>query len=167
MNEAMTEALAEAYASADTRIKVFETIEISHASLPEPLYFVQDRRPLVATLETSEEVTFLPLWFNFTLPSAGENGRQDLSLSIDNINRVVSDFIAEAKNYTTPVAIVYRPYLSTDLSTPQLNPPLRLTLSDVNIGMLEVIGKATFADVVNQKFPKQYYTRDRFPSLGG
>lgn len=166
MNSSLTDAIKEAYAVAPTNIRVFETLEISHESIEEPIRIVQDFRALTATLETSEEVTFQPVWFNFTLPAATESGRQDLSLSIDNINREVSDFVNLAKEYVTPVTIIYRPYLSSNLSQPQLDPPLRLTLQDVSISLLTVSGKAIFADVVNKKWPTEFYTRARFPSIG-
>lgn len=165
-NSSLSDAIKEAYAVAPVNVRIFETLEISHESIESPIYIVQDFRELVATLETSEEITFLPIWFNFTLPAANESGRQDLSISIDNIDRQVSDFIALAKDSTTPVFITYRPYLSTDLSQPQLDPPLRLTLQDVNITLSSVQGKAIFADVVNKKWPTEYYTRARFPSIG-
>ena len=57
-------------------------------------------------------------------------------------------------------------YLSNDLTQPQLDPPLSLILQDVQITMLQVSGRATFADVINKKWPTEYYTRARFPSLG-
>lgn len=166
MNGNMTEAIKEAYAVAPTNIRVFETLEISHESIETPIYIVQDFRELTATLETFVEITFQPVWFNFSLPAANESGRQDLSISIDNIDRQVSDFISLAKNSRTPVFITYRPFLSSDLTQPQLNPPLRLTLQDVNITLTSVTGKAIFADVVNKKWPTEYYTRSRFPSIG-
>lgn len=166
MNNSMSDAIKEAYAVAPTNIRVFETLEISHEEIESPIYLVQDFRPLTAILETDAEVTFQPVWFNFSLPAANESGRQDLSISIDNIDRQVSDFIALAKNNRTPVFITYRPFLSYDLSQPQLNPPLRLTLQDVNITLTSVSGKAIFADVVNKKWPTEYYTRSRFPSIG-
>lgn len=165
MDNTLSEALKEAYAVAPN-VRVYETLEIRHESIEDPIYIVQDFRALTATLETSEEVIFSPVWFNFNLPTASENGRQDLTLAIDNIDRIVSDFITLAKDYATPVTIIYRPYLSTDLTQPQRDPPLTLVLQDVNINTMQVSGKATFADVVNKKWPTEYYTRARFPSLG-
>jgi len=162
----MTEALKEAYASAPTNVRTYETIQISSDVIEEPIYLVQDSKELVATLETSEEVTFLPIWFNFNLPNAGENGRQDLSISIDNVNRQVSDFINLAKDSASPIIITYRPFLSSDLSQPQLDPPLSLTLQDVVITLMTVQGRAIFSDVINKKWPTEYYTRSRFPTLG-
>lgn len=166
MNNSLSDAIKEAYAVAPVNVRVYETLEISHESIESPIYIVQDFRELTATLETYEEVTFQPIWFNFTLPAANESGRQDLSITIDNIDRQVSDFIALAKESKTPVYITYRPFLSSDLTQPQLNPPLRLTLQDVNITLTSVSGKAIFADVVNKKWPTEYYTRSRFPSIG-
>lgn len=166
MDSTLSAALKEAYAVAPTNLRVFETLEIKHPSIGSPVYIVQDFKPLVATLETAATVTFLPVWFNFNLPTASESGRQDLSITIDNVDRTISDFINLAKDFATPVQIVYRPYLSNDLTQPQLDPPLTLILQDVRINMMQVSGRATFADVINKKWPTEYYTRARFPSIG-
>jgi hypothetical protein len=43
--------------------------------------------------------------------------------------------------------------------------PLVLFLSDVSVGIVDVSAKASFADILNCKFPNQYYTNARFPSI--
>jgi len=168
MNSALEDAIKEAYACAPSNDVIIETLEISHPSVGGSLYLVSQREEIMAKLETSETVTFEPTGFKFTLPAAGENGRQDLELSIDNVDRRISEFINLAKDYPgQPVTVVYRPYLSSDLSAPQMSPPLTLTLRDISITVFQVSGRATFADLINLKFPSDYYTRKRFPGLGG
>ena len=166
MNTALTEAIKEAYALAPSNIVVIETLELTHPSVGGSLYMVQDRVPLTLTLETGKSVEFEPVPFRFTLPSAGENGRQELRLAIDNIDRRVSDFVNQAKDYPEPVKVIYRPYLSNDFTKPQMNPPLSLSLQQISMTVVEVSGRATFADILNKKFPSELYTRRRFPSLG-
>ena len=166
MNQALEEAIKEAYALAPSDEVILETLEITHPAEGETLYFIKQRVPFDLTLETGETVTFEPVGFNFSLPAAGENGRQDMTITIDNTDRRISDFINDAKTYPEPVRVIYRPYLSSDLTTPQMNPPLSLTLNDVSISVFNITARASFADVINRKFPSEYYTRKRFPSLG-
>lgn len=166
MNNSLSKAIKEAYAVAPATEVIIETLELSHPKLEETLYIVKQREGITATLENGESVYFEPVGFTFSLPAAGENGRQDMQISIDNVDRRISDFIDKAKLFFSPVKVVFRPYLNTDLTAPQMNPPLVLALQDVSVTTQVVAARATFADILNQKFPKEYYLRSRFPSLG-
>lgn len=167
MSNALTDAIKEAYASAPSNDAVFETIQLSHPSIAEDIFLVRNRTDLELTLETSETVTFKACGFGMSLPKKGDSGLQELNLSIDNVDRRISDFLNTAKNFTTKVSVTYRPYLQSDPSQPQMDPPLVLCLSDVKVDLFQCTGKASFADLLNKKYPSQNYTRKKFPSLGG
>lgn len=167
MSNTLSDAIKEAYATAPSNEAIFETIQISHVSIAEPIYLVRNRVDLELTLETSEVVTFTGCGFGMSLPQKSDNGLQELSIAIDNTDRRISDFMAEAKNFVVPVELTYRPYLQSDTTQPQMDPPLVLYLSDVKIGLFDVTAKASFADIINKKYPSEIYTRKRFPSLGG
>jgi len=163
----MEEALKEAYASAPSDTAILETLEITHPAVGGTLYLVKNTENLTLALEEGgEEVEFEACGFRMSLPAVSEDGLQELRIAIDNIDRRVSDFLSAALYSEQPVEIKYRPYLSTDYTKPQLDPPLLLTLSDVSVTVNEVSGRATFADIINKPFPNQPYTRSRFPSLG-
>lgn len=164
-NAALTSAIKEAYASAPSNVVVLDTIQVSHPSLGSSLWLVRNLANITATLETAAEQEFTACGFRMALPSTGDRGLQELTIEIDNVNRVASDFIASVKNSTDPVTITYRPYLSTDLSTPQMDPPLVLYLSDVVITAYSVQGRASFANLLNRQFPNERYLKRRFPSL--
>jgi len=168
-NDAYSEAIKEAYASAPTDIVIIDTFEISHPSLPGGTMWLS--KTLVDyTLTLEDGVTnqlFSATGFEFKLPAAGENGLQELDIVIDNVDRRVSDFMDAVKDSKDPVKLTYRPYLSTDLTAPQLDPPLVLNLTDVKADVFKVTARATFADLLNKKHPLEMYTRARFPSLGG
>lgn len=167
MNPSLSDALAEAYASVPEGQVILETIELSHPQLGGSIYMVQDMVPHDMTLETGQTVTFEPVGFDFKLPAAGENGRQDLSMALDNTDLRITDFLKQARQFKEPCLITYRPYLWPDLSQPQMDPPLQLTLKAAQVSGGTVNGKASFADVLNSAFPNQLYTRSRFPNLGG
>ena len=165
-NESINEALKEVYALAPNNRVALDTIQLSHPSLEESIYMVQDRISWDFTLEDGVTVkTFEPVPFRFTPPAVGENGIQEMAIAIDNIDRRVTDFIDSIGEINAPVEVTYRPYLSDDPTTPQMNPPLLLFLTDISIDAFEVTGRATFTNIVNFKYPTDYYDRKRFPGL--
>ncbi len=165
-NASLTAAIKEAYASAPSNEVILETIALTHSALAAPIYLVKNREDIVATLETAATVTFEASSFRLTLPPTGDNGLQQLSLSIDNVDLRISDFVNTVKKSTEPVQVYYRAYLASDLTQPQTDPPLVLSLSDISVSLFEASGRASFADLVNKKAPSEYYTRSRFPSIG-
>lgn len=166
MNDALQAAIREAYASAPSHVAILETLEISHPAVGGTIYLVKNSEDLTMKLENGTSVLFEAAGFRMTLPAVTEDGLQELRIAIDNVDRRISDFLDQAKNSTETVKVKYRPYLSTDLETPQMNPPLELNLTDVSVTVFEVTARATFADIINKKFPSDIYTRARFPSLG-
>lgn len=165
-NAALTAAIKEAYACAPSNEAVLETLVIEHPDVGTPIYLVKNRENLTFTLEDLSEVEFTGAAFRLALPPSGENGLQDLTLSFDNVGDELRDFINTVKASVDPVTITYRPYLSSDLTTPQMDPPLTLWLRDITMNVFEASGRASFAEVINKKFPADFYTRRRFPSLG-
>ncbi len=165
-NPSLQDAIKEAYTIAPSNKVILDTLEIRQTGVQDPIYMVRSRRSIKAKDENGIERTFLPVGFQFALPPQDETGFQSLNISIDNIGRQVSDFINAAKSERVPVEVIYRPYLSNDLTRPQMIPPLVLYLKDIQVTAAQVTGKATFMDVVNKKFPSELYTRARFPSLG-
>jgi len=116
--------------------------------------------------EDGHSHTFEPVGFSFSLPPSNEEGFRSLNVAIDNVGRRISAFVETAKSAKVPVEMWYRPYLSDDLTQPQMDPPLVLYLKELQITTAQVTGRATFMDVVNRKFPAILYTRARFPTLG-
>ncbi len=166
MNDALKAAIKEAYVTAPSNDVVLETIAIEHSLLAAPIYLVKNLEDLELTLETAETVTFIACGFKMALPPSDDAGLQNLSLTMDNVDLRISSFIRTVKGSKEPVRVTYRPYLSSDPSQPQTDPCLQLVLSDISLNLFEASGKATFADVINKKFPSDKYTRSRFPSLG-
>lgn len=165
MPGSLQDAIKEAYATARSDVVYLDTFEIVNPSI-EPLYIVRDRVDHTLKLETNEWKLFVATAFRFVLPAAGDNGVQDLSIAIDNVDLRASDFVKSVVGSNAPVEMRYRPYLSTDLETPQMNPPLILYLTDIQVTAFEVSGRASFAEVLNRGFLTELYTRKRFPTLG-
>jgi hypothetical protein len=165
-NASLQDAIKEAFASCPSNKVIYDTLEIRQTGIQDPVYIVKAFQPITATDENGNVRVFEAVGFQFILPPTDDQGYQSLSISIDNVSRRVLDFVEAAKSEKVPVEMVYRPFLSDDLSRPQMIPPLLLYLKDIRITDMQVNGKATFMDVVNKKFPSELYTRERFPSLG-
>lgn len=164
MNFALSEAIKEAYAVAPAGTSVLETLELRLADAPS-IFIYRGIEPLDMRLETGELVTFEPVPFQFRLPKSSEAGSQSLDISMDNVDARISDFITAARGSLAPVEVIYRPYLSSDLSGPQMDPPLVLYLKGAAITATTASAQASFIDIVNKRFPNDYYTGDRFPGL--
>lgn len=171
MTATLTAALKEAYASAAAGPVVLHTIELWHPSWSEPIRLVADFSDVVATLESAaptnpgEAVTFTACPFRFTLPQIGE-GRQELSLQVDNVAQLLMPLIEAADlTSTTPIRAMYRPYLSTDTSAPHMSPVLSLDVVRISADAMQVTLVCAHADFLNRKFPRNIYTVEKFPGV--
>lgn len=159
------DAIKEAFASAPSNSLILHTLEISHPDI-ESIFLIRDRKDWTLTLEgAGGDKLFTACGFQIQLPQSGENGASDLPFSIDNIDQV-SDFIDEVKESTEPVTVTYRPYLASDTTEPQMDPPLILELTDISVTDVTVTAKASFFNLLTKPFLTELYTRDRFPGLG-
>jgi hypothetical protein len=163
-NNAYIAAAKEGYAAAKTDEVELETLDIYHPDVGH-FYLVADRVNHNFTLEDDSVVEFEAVGFKFKRPKSGDEGLQELALSIDNVDQRIGDFLTLAKESPQVTTVTWRPYFASDPTTPLMNPPLVLYLTDVRVTDLEVSGKATFADIINMKFPSDTYSRKRFPSL--
>jgi len=110
--------------------------------------------------------TFEPVGFSMTLPGQNDQGIQDIGIAVDNVDGRVLEVIQDLAATGQPVDVYYRPYMSSDLTQPQMVPPLKLTLSGVKVTDTQVSARASFADIVNMKFlNREKYSAARFPSL--
>lgn len=166
MNESLEDAIKEAYALAPASISIIHTLEIKQTGVQDTVYISQTRRTFEAYDENSVLRTFEPVGFQFSLPPMTEDGQQTLNIAIDNVGQRVVEFVETALTSEVPIEITYRPYMSNDLSGPQMVPPLVLFVRDVAITPLQVSCTATFMDLVNRKSPSELYNRERFPTLG-
>jgi hypothetical protein len=143
-------------------IELLSTDEIIDSDI-ERIFIVNDTQPHSLPIETDEVVDFETRGFKLRFTGSGENGLQNLSITIDDIDRKVSQFVAKAKAYPSPVELVFRVYLSDDLSQQQNNPPTVLYLTTTSNSIEAFSGNATTIDVVNAPFPNAYYRLENFP----
>lgn len=171
------EAIREAYATADLNEITLDTLELRH-----PL-FIDDNGQATAVrivvayqnynlcLESSapvnagQYVTFIGCPFQFVLPQWDEKSVPQLQIKIDNVDRRITKYLEEASASVIPIGVTYRPYLASDPSAPQMDPPFSFTLSKVVVDVFQIVGTATTNDVNNWPFPNDLYRPARFPGL--
>lgn len=169
----LSEAIKEAYASAPADVVILHTLELRHPDFVSPIRVVNDHANLTATLEATAPanpgaaVEFIRFAFRFTLPEVMTSGMPEIEIEIDNLDPTIIGYIDAAAQSDELVEVTYRPYLSTDTSAPQMDPPLTLVLHDVEADVFAVRGRASFGDFGNYRFPTDLYDQERFPGLVG
>ena len=161
------DAANEAFATARTNDPVLSTLEVSHVSLDRNLYLIADRQSRALPLELgADPVLFEAAGLEIGLPATNQDGVQDMSFSISNINLKASDFFREALKFPEfEILLTFRPYLLSDLTQPSHNAPLSLSVAGVQINSLQVDGSASLAGITDRQFLTELYTEERFPSL--
>lgn len=173
----LKQALAEAYASAPASEVIIDTLEIRHPSFfdgdgnPTAIRICRDRIDFDAYLEVGapmnggQRVTFLAVPFEFKLPGMAESRVPQLEIGIDNVDRSITAAVEQAYQQSAPIQVTYRPYLVSDPSGPQMDPPINMILSRITVGVFKVTGTATLSDVHNWPFPNRVYNPTDFPGL--
>jgi hypothetical protein len=167
----LSQALKEAYASAPANTVIYHTLEFRHSAFTQPIRVVKDFVNLTATLEStaplnpSTAVTFLAFAFDLTKPEVSPNNVPQITISIDNVGREIVSNIEAAITSTELVQVTYREFLSTDLSAPQNNPPLTMTVMAITADVFKLTATAGFPDLMNRKFPTTEYDAQIFAGL--
>lgn len=63
------------------------------------------------------------------------------------------------------IELTYRPYLSDDLTTPQMDPPITLVITDIHVDCYKITATARMMDIGNKSFPSENYTVKNYPGL--
>ena len=174
---ALSEAIKEAYASAPSDAVILHTLELRHPAFKDDdgseiaVRLVRDFNDLIARLEPTaplnggDIVTFIAMAFDLELPPVDTSPVPEITVSIDNVSTELMKHLDAAVETGEKITITYRPYLTSDLETPQMDPPITLTLVEISVDMLKITGKAQMLDVGNKAFPGEFYTAKRFPGL--
>ena len=176
-DNSLEQALKEAYASAPSDVVILHTLEFRHPNFkdelnqPSAIRVVLDHADHSLKLEASaplnanDYVTFVKFAFEFTLPEVQNSAVPEIIITMDNVSREIEDNLALAVASPYKVEVTYRPYLSTDDTKPQMDPPLTLTLTHVEADDFKVTARASYGDAANKAFPSELYTASRFPGL--
>ncbi|MGB3390213.1 MAG: DUF1833 family protein [Pseudaminobacter sp.] len=167
------EAMAEARASVKPGQLVYFTLELQHSTFDQPARVVTGALNDMlfgieadAVYDPGEMVTFIACPFRADPPEVREGLPPQCKVSIDNVTRELWPLIENAKMVREAIKVIYREYVSDDLSEPAYG-PIEFLLKEVAMTGTTITGTATVNDLLNKRFPKQdqnYSYRD-FPSL--
>lgn len=163
----LSEAYAEAVASAPADQVVLYTYEITHSTFGEQrILLVNDYQTLHATLETGEEVEFIPCPVMVTAPEQSDAGAApSIDVKIDGVSGIIAERLDAALGTYEKIGIIERVYVSNDTSAPAIMPPLSLVLKDVEVDETTVTASAAYDDPVNKGFPAKDYNIREYPGL--
>lgn len=168
----LSDAIKEAYASAPDNVVILHTLELLHPAFTQPIRVVRDHQDLTATLEASAPadagmpVLFVGFAFDLVLPEMSEKtALPQIIVTIDNVDREIVANIEAAMTTQDVIQIIYRPYLSTDLTAPQMIPPLDFQVQAIMADVFQVRATCSYGDPANRAFPNEDFTLQRFPGL--
>ena len=167
----LSQALKEAYAAAPAGLVIYHTLELWHPAFTTPIRVVRDYVDLTATLESSAprdasaSVLFVAFNFDITKPEVSPTGVPQITITMDNVDRSIVANIEAAMGSTDMVQVIYREFLSTDMSAPQNNPPLTMTILNIVADVFKVTATAGFNNLMNKRFPTLEYSAETFVGL--
>ena len=173
----LSEALKEAYASAPSDVILLHTLELRHPSFvdengnPTAIRVVRDNVNHICTLEDTaplnpgQAVEFTAMAFDLTLPPVEAIPVPEITLSIDNVSTEIIKYLDRAVETQDMIEMTYRPYLISDLSMPQMDPPITLVITEVTADISKISATARMMDIGTKSFPAENYTVKKYPGL--
>ena len=89
----------------------------------------------------------------------------EISLSLDNVSTEIMRYLDQAIDTQDMIEMTYRPYLSNDLSCPQMDPPITLVITEITADISKISATARMMDIGNKSFPAENYTVKKYPGL--
>lgn len=187
MVDNLSDAIAEAYASAPSDELILSTLELRHVSFDIPARLVRDYGTYQSTNTDDEGVTFdiyghtlklegtAPLnanqyvlfqacMFDFTFMEQRDGQLPELTVSIDNVTHLLGGALDEAVYSNMAVDATYREYLASDFSVPEYVLS-GLQFKKLTAKTFRIEGAAGFFDIINRNFPNKVYDLATFPGL--
>ena len=150
-------------ASDEVELRCLE-IYCNEDPLSERHYLVNDRASHTVTLEDDAQQLFSASSFKVDLPPSTGESVSDITLAIDDIAGTVREYVRRVEQLGV-IHVVMRFYLLSDLTTPQLNPPLRLTVSDVEVNAFQVSARISLYSLQNEVLQSLVFDLKGFPNL--
>jgi hypothetical protein len=142
-----------------------DVLELSHPGWAQPYVVACIDQTIMVTFEDGRRYQTIPLAFRVDLPAAGLDGRQDMSITLDNVGAEIWRALELAQAQPQfPISIVWRVYLKSDPTRPG-SPPLHLSATNVTATDEAIEMTAERADMINRRWPRKVYTSERWPGL--
>ncbi|MBA1249839.1 DUF1833 family protein [Pseudomonas luteola] len=151
------------YASGGPEV-IIDTLELSCPAWDESIYLCRGYEDLVATTEAGATVIFQASGIDIALPKKDNSGDQSLTFAIDNVTGEAQQRIDEALDARASVSLVYRAYVSADLTAPAERPYRMKALGGAMQGTTIQL-TAGYYDLLNLAWPRRRYTLAFAPGL--
>lgn len=168
----LSAAITEAYASAPSGQVIYHTLELWHPVFSVPIRVVRDYTSIDARIEAgaardaSAIVTFVGYAFDVIPPDQSTSALPQCTIEIDNVSRDILAQIDLAVLSTGPITVIYRAYLSNDLTIgPENLPPLEMTITQISASPLSIKATAGFTNLLDLSFPGLDYELTTFIGL--
>ncbi|MEG0860266.1 MAG: DUF1833 family protein [Pseudomonas sp.] len=149
------------YASSGSEI-IHEVLEVSDGVTTYRM--TQGWDELTVTLETGEVVACTPCGMELALPARNDDGTQDLTFALSNVDGKASGFVREALRDQRTMSLVYRTYTSDDLGAPA-HAPHRFRVKGGTVTATQLSVTAGYFDLLDTRWPRNTYNLNAFPGL--
>lgn len=187
-NPTLSDALAEAYASAPAARPIIDTMSVYYEGLvdetgqPTEVFvycgYDGDRTNASGVLEKDFRLeagarvhggtvqSFINVPFTVALPKVSGDSIAKGQLILDGVGREISAHLLAGIALGSSIEVTYRAYLAgLEHDGPQNDPPLVFSLENVSATPLQVKGDIALPNLGNKRFPGQIYETDRFPAI--
>lgn len=142
-----------------------DVLELTHPNWPQGYVIINYTSPLEVVFENGRRVTATPVSFQVDLPDAGTDGRQDMTIAMDNVGGDMWTALERAEQSPQfPITICWRAYLTSQTGSPQAVPVV-LTVTQVSVTKHAISLTASRTDIINRKWPRVFYKSERWPGL--
>jgi len=156
-------ALESLYASGGQAV-IIPTLEVFCTPWAAPIYICQGFEDITAKTEAGTTVKFTASGFAAALPRRDNSGNQTLTFAIDNVTGEAQQLIDQALEARASIGLVFRIFISTDLTAPAERPYRMKVLSGFMQGP-SVQLNAGYFDLINLGWPRRKYTLAFAPCL--
>jgi hypothetical protein len=156
-------ALEALYASGGKAV-IIPTIELFCIPWAAPIYICQGFEDITAKTEAGVNAKFTASGFAAALPKRDNSGNQTLTFAIDNVTGVAQQMIDQALEARASIGLVFRIFISSDLTAPAERPYRMKVLGGFMQGP-SVQLNAGYFDLINLGWPRRKYTLAFAPCL--
>lgn len=169
----ISEAAAEAYASATAGEVRLVAFELHHPAFTAPARVVADwvnhtlTHEATAAVDPGVACEYIGVPLRYVPPEQSAEGNAPAlgRVEIDNVSLTIGRLLRLAKESREPITLIIREYLPSDKSAPHILPPLVMNLTGIVLTTETASGQLSFGDLTNRRFPPRLYTTADFPTL--
>lgn len=156
MSRPISSALRGAINSQETDVVALMLVTIDHADLADPIRVVRNKENI-----TSRGDLYVAYPFDLTLPDDIEDTITRVNLTIDNVDRSITQTI---RTITGAPTVTLEVVLAEEPDEVEAG-PFEFALRDVTYNAISVSGELAFEDILNRAVVRHTFTPANFPGL--